>query len=121
LQEYRTRWPAGLEFPPEDYIAEFAIFLPTSTASLAYIYILLLADTYPNCQNFFGVVDMRELELSAEYVFSVRRLPSGDAYAVLDHARAVDRCEINDMFGRVLCNSFTAARRLLSGRVDVGH
>jgi hypothetical protein len=54
---------------------------------------------------------MRELlELSAEYVFSVRRLPSGDAYAVLDHARAVDRCEINDIFGRVLCNSFTATR-----------
>jgi hypothetical protein len=73
LQEYRTRWPAGLEFPPEDYIAEFAIFLPHQHR-LARIDILFLADTYPNCQDFFGVVDMRELlELSAEYVFSARQ------------------------------------------------
>ncbi|KAJ7350671.1 hypothetical protein DFH08DRAFT_1078827 [Mycena albidolilacea] len=103
FQEYRTRWlgppkwPARLVFPPEDYIEEFTLFLP-SQPRLKRIEISLLGDTYPNSQS-FGFKEMGETpELSAEYFFSVLRPSGGNAYVVLDRAHVVDRCEIGDTF-----------------------
>ncbi|KAJ7807856.1 hypothetical protein B0H14DRAFT_2609354 [Mycena olivaceomarginata] len=91
FQEYRTRrlgppkWPARLVFPPEDYIEEFTLFLP-SQPRLERIEISLLGDTYPNWQA-FGFKEMGEPpELSAEYFFSVLRPSGGNA------------CEIEDTF-----------------------
>ncbi|KAJ7270106.1 hypothetical protein B0H12DRAFT_1094572 [Mycena haematopus] len=96
IKEYRTRvfgppiWPARLVFPPDEYIREFAILLP-SLSKLARIEICLLGDIYSDPYE----IDYEEMwldppELTIEYCFSVLRPPSG-AYVVLDNARIDDR------------------------------
>ncbi|KAF8150469.1 hypothetical protein K438DRAFT_1988428 [Mycena galopus ATCC 62051] len=95
VQEYRTRrigppsWPARLVFPPEAYIREFELFLP-SLPQLAHIEIRLFGDTY---EDYFDLDDFefREMrpELNVEYSFSVL-CPSSGAQIVLDFACVED-------------------------------